>query len=173
LQKKTKPRLRLCFNVAMVDSMMELLAGKGPSSSGGRWEYNVLAILVAVIPVGRFRIRKEERSRSDAAERLSKSGADQWPVGRTTPCWKNSGPLAVEPSAVRTDMSILMIRGGLNKYQSPYDYTTFCFAKQGMADTRRSNGLSIYMGSCGKVVYGEGGAIENRPRVDGRWKGGV
>ena len=49
---------------------MELLAGKGPSSSGGRWEYNVLAILVIVIPVGCFRIHKEERSRSDAAERL-------------------------------------------------------------------------------------------------------
>ncbi len=59
----------------MVDSIMELLAGKGPSSSGGRWEYNVLAILVTVIPVGCFRIRKEERSRSDAAERLLKSGA--------------------------------------------------------------------------------------------------
>ncbi len=93
--------------------------------------------------------------------------------GRTTPCWKNSGPLAVEPSAVRTDMSILIIRGGLNKYQSRYDYTIFCFAKGGMADTCRSNSLSIYMGSCGKEVYGEGGAIENRPRVDGRWKGGV
>ncbi len=70
LPKKTKPRLRLRLNVAMVDSIMELLAGKGPSSSGGRWEYNVLAILVIVIPVGCFRIHKEERSRSDAAERL-------------------------------------------------------------------------------------------------------